>query len=76
MKKNIAIYLSLGLQEGCPSYRRSLRFFKESIQHFSKHEFLTVFALLEPDLGDKNQYGSMLIRIYRAVLRRFSPQGK
>jgi len=29
-----AIYLSLGLQKVCPSYRRSLQLSKEAIQHF------------------------------------------
>jgi hypothetical protein len=29
-----AIYLSLGLHKVCPSYRRSLQFSKEAIQHF------------------------------------------
>jgi hypothetical protein len=29
-----AIYLSLGLHKVCPSYRRSLQYSKEAIQHF------------------------------------------
>jgi hypothetical protein len=33
-KSKIAIYLSLGLHKGCPSYRRSLQPSKETIQHF------------------------------------------
>jgi hypothetical protein len=32
----IAIYLSLGLHKGRPSYRRSLQPSKENIQHFKK----------------------------------------
>jgi hypothetical protein len=31
-----AIYFSLGLLKGCPSYSRSLRLSKEKIQHFKK----------------------------------------
>jgi hypothetical protein len=42
----IAIYLSLGLQKGCPSYRRSLQSSKENIQHFKTLNFLTLFYLL------------------------------
>jgi hypothetical protein len=30
----IAIYLSLGLLKGCPSYRRSLQPSRENIRHF------------------------------------------
>jgi hypothetical protein len=51
----ISIYLSLSLQKGRPSYRRSLQFPKENILHF-KHGisllflFLwVIFALLYPD---------------------------
>jgi hypothetical protein len=32
--KKVAIYLSLGLPKGRPSYRRSLQPSKENIQHF------------------------------------------
>ncbi len=52
----IAIYLSLGLHKGCPSYRRSLQPSKEKIQHCKKWNLLTVlnfcrsfFAVLNPD---------------------------
>jgi hypothetical protein len=33
-KEKIAIYLTLGLHEGRPNYRRSLQPAKENIQHF------------------------------------------
>jgi hypothetical protein len=36
-----AIYLSLGLHEGHPSYRRSLQSSKENIQHYKKLNLLT-----------------------------------
>jgi hypothetical protein len=32
----IAIFLSLGLHKGCPSYRRNLQPSKENIQHCKK----------------------------------------
>jgi hypothetical protein len=35
-ESKIAIFLSLGLRKGCPSYRRSLQPSKENIQHFKK----------------------------------------
>jgi hypothetical protein len=38
-----AIYLSLGLHKVCPSYRRSLQFSKEAIQH-PKHELLPIIV--------------------------------
>ncbi len=52
----IAIYLSLGLYKGRPSYSRSLQSSKENIQHFKKNKiyqlfFLrlrVIFALLNP----------------------------
>ncbi len=51
-----AIYLSLGLHQECPSYRRSLQLSKEAIQHFKTwtltNFFLllwVIFALLDPD---------------------------
>jgi hypothetical protein len=44
----IAIYLSLGLQKGCTSYRRSLYPSKENIQHFKTYLWV-IFALLDPD---------------------------
>ncbi len=57
------IYLSLGLHKVCPSYRRSLQFSKESIQHFKTWTFTNyclllwvIFALLDPD--PDFEYGS------------------
>ncbi len=55
--KNIAIYFSLGLHTGCPSYRRSFQPSKENIPHFKTRNFLTffsiflwdIFALMDPD---------------------------
>jgi hypothetical protein len=41
---------------------KSLQFYKENIRSTSKHELLTF--VVEPYPGDKNQYGSMLIRIH------------
>jgi hypothetical protein len=35
-KTKFAIYLSLGLHNGRPNYRRSLQLSKETIQHFIK----------------------------------------
>jgi hypothetical protein len=32
----IAIYISLGLHKGHPSYRRSFQLSKENIQHFKR----------------------------------------
>ncbi len=50
------IYLSLGLHEGRPSYKRRLQLSKENIQHFKTWNFLFFFqllwvnfALLDPD---------------------------
>ncbi len=40
----IAIYLSLGLQKVCPSYRRSLQISKEAIQHFKTWTFTNFFS--------------------------------
>jgi hypothetical protein len=52
----IAIYLSLGLFKGRPSYRRSLQLPKENIQHLKKIKFINfflflwvIFAILDPD---------------------------
>jgi hypothetical protein len=54
----IAIYLSLGLHKGRPSYRRSLQPSKENIQHIKRWNLLfnncflflcAIFALLDPD---------------------------
>ncbi len=52
----IAIYLSLGLLKGRPSYRKSLQPSKDNIQHFKKCILLTffliswvIFALLDSD---------------------------
>ncbi len=51
-----AIYFSLGLHKVCPSYRRSLQFSKEAIQHFKTWTFTNyclllwvIFSLLDPD---------------------------
>jgi hypothetical protein len=41
-----AIYLSLGLHKGCPSYRRSLQPSKEKIQHFKRWKFCPFFFFL------------------------------
>ncbi len=41
--KKIAIYLSLGLHKGRPSYRESLQPSKENIQHFKTWNFSTFF---------------------------------
>ncbi len=42
----IAIYSSLGLHKGRPSYRRSLQPSTENIQHFKKGNFINFFLLL------------------------------
>ncbi len=39
-----AIYLSLGLHKVCPSYRRSLQFSKEAIQHFKTWTFTKLLS--------------------------------
>jgi hypothetical protein len=51
-----AIYLSLGLHKGRPSYRRSLQPSKVNIQHFKRWKFCSffnfffvIFPLLDPD---------------------------
>ncbi len=69
----IAIYLSLCLHKGHPSYRRSLQTAKENIQHFNRWNLLTVLyfsglflhswiririANLEPDPGTALNFGS------------------
>ncbi len=64
----IAIYLSLGLHKGRPSYRRSLQPSKETFQYFKKWKFCTffyffgvIFALLDPDPATQinaDPYGS------------------
>jgi hypothetical protein len=55
----IAIYLSLGLYQGCPCYRRSLPPSKENIQHFNFFLFLRViFAPLYPDPDRESGSGS------------------
>ncbi len=60
-----AIYLSLGLHKVCPSYRRSLQFSKEAIQHFKTWTFTNyclllwvIFALLDPDPDSEYRSGS------------------
>ncbi len=42
----IAIYLSLGLSKGRPSYRRSLQLSKENIQQFKTWNFFTFFLFV------------------------------
>jgi hypothetical protein len=42
----IAIYLSLGLHKGRPSYRKNLQPSKENIQHFTTLNFFTFFYFL------------------------------
>jgi hypothetical protein len=70
----IAIYLSPVLHEEGLSYRRSLQPSKENIQQFIKiHNFTFLwvfFAHLGPDtdLADKNQCGSIQIRVHITVL--------
>ncbi len=44
---NIAIYLSLGLHKGSPSYRWCLRPSKENIQHFKTWKFLTFYIFVD-----------------------------
>jgi hypothetical protein len=59
------IYLSLGLHEGRPSYRRSPQPSKENIQHFKTWTFLFfqflwvifIFALLDPDQDQDSESG-------------------
>ncbi len=60
-----SIYLSLGLHKVYPSYRRSLQFSKEAIQHFKTWTFTNycllfwvIFALLDPDPDPYSEYGS------------------
>ncbi len=71
----IAIYLSLGLLNGChcPSNRKGLQLTKENIQHFKIWNFLTffyfygVFAFLDPDPESDSGFGfgsTGLIRIH------------
>ncbi len=43
----IAIYLSLGLHKGRPSYKRNLQPSKENIQHFKTWKFFTFFNFCE-----------------------------
>ncbi len=59
------IYLSLGLHKVCPSYRRSLQFTKEAIQHFKTWTFTNyclllwvIFSLLDPDPDSEYWSGS------------------
>ncbi len=44
----IAIYWSVGLHKGRPSYRRSLQPSKENIQHIKRWNLLTVFYFSAP----------------------------
>ncbi len=57
----IANYLSLGLHQVRPCYRRSLQPSKENIQNFKKWNFINfflfvwvIFALLDPDLDSES----------------------
>jgi hypothetical protein len=52
--RKIVIYLSLGLHEGCPSYKKSLQPSNMNIQHFKN--FVGNFVLLDPgpDPADPN----------------------
>ncbi len=63
------LFSSLGLQEGSSRYRRSLDPTKDNIKsHFQTKNFYIFSsfccALLDPDPGDKNQCGSMRIRMF------------
>ena len=56
LHQKIAIYLSLGLHKGRPSYRKSLHPSKENIQYLQNIKILdfflflwVIFALLDPD---------------------------
>ncbi len=60
-----AIFLSLSLHKVCPSYRRSLQFSKEAIQHFKTWTFTNyclllwvIFAILDPDPDSEYESGS------------------
>ncbi len=46
----IAIFLSLGLHKGHPSYRRSLQPSKRNNQHFKRWNLLTIFYFYGPFL--------------------------
>jgi hypothetical protein len=55
------IYLSVGLHKGRPSYKRSLQFSKENIQHFKINFFLllwVIFALVDPEPNSEYESGS------------------
>ena len=65
-----SIYQSLGLHKVYPSYRRSLQFSKEAIQHFKTWTFTNyclllwvIFALLDPDPGFQLNTDPIRIRI-------------
>jgi hypothetical protein len=67
----IAIHISLGVQKGRPSYRRSLQPSIENIQHIKKCNLLTfflflcvIFALLDPDPGTPLNPDPIRIRIH------------
>jgi hypothetical protein len=56
-----AMYLSLGLLKGHPSYRRSLKPSKENIQHFKKMNFINFFYIFVGHIcppGSGTEYGS------------------
>ncbi len=67
-----AIYSFQVLHEGRPRYRRCLQHSKENLQHFKPTHFfaffLVIFVHLDPDPSDKNQCGSMQIRIHKTGL--------
>ncbi len=70
-----AIQFSLGLHKGRPSYRRSLERSIESIQHFKTWNFFiflflwVIFALLNSDPADKNQFKFIRIRIHKTDIK-------
>jgi hypothetical protein len=71
----IVIYLSVGLDKGCPGCRRCLQLSKENIQHLKTWNFFIFFSVLVghfcppgPDPADQNQYESMRSRVQRIWL--------
>ncbi len=64
-RSKTTICLSLVLQKGRPSYKKSLQFSKENIQYFKTWNFYNfvlllwvIFALLDLDLDSEYGYGS------------------
>ncbi len=62
-EKKFAIYLSLGLRKGRPSYRRSLQPSKMNIQHFKTWNFLIFFYFCGSFFPPGSRYGSRSIWI-------------